>query len=408
MKWSFIIFGLVGIILVFGGIYLFKMKQETKQIQLEGLKEEGILRNANETVDSLSYSTDNKTVYFESKGVVIGQATLKSHEKYDDILKVPIGNGRVILWYEFSDFSEEYLSLLKGVEFIDMRESILNLTDEQKETIKDEEVDKFIVKNPNYLQPIQKDFSFVYFDGKNWIPYEKLDIPKGNITIGIQTNVRGGEFYDVILNVGDSKLDRHAVVEGTNAGFLTTAPSTDPEALSVVIDNAVISPKFTSPADAVRITEIGWWCANTSEESNFEVGLYAHNSSTDAPYTRLYVDNTNAKGTGIGWKVVNSLTWDISGSTVYWPAVQVDNTATATRTNYATTVGTRRALKASETTLNNPFSAGATMTNDRLVAIYLIYTTSAGGTECWTYTSGTKTLYVPNGCTYYQTGSGYI
>lgn len=168
-----------------------------------------------------------------------------------------------------------------------------------------------------------------------------------------------------------------ALTEGTNCGFVTSAPSADPVESNAIVDGTSVSGKFTAPADGT-ITEIGWWCDTASEECNFEVGLYSHDSGDDSPDARLQVDATNAKGTGAGWKVCSGLSWAITNATIYWLAVQVDAVATATNINYAVATG-RRANRASQTALTDPFPADATLTDSRLVGIYALYTT-AGGT----------------------------
>ena len=50
-----------------------------------------------------------------------------------------------------------------------------------------------------------------------------------------------------------------AVVLGTSSGFVTVAPTADPAGTDVIIDGASVVTKDTSPATAVKITEIGWY-----------------------------------------------------------------------------------------------------------------------------------------------------
>ena len=114
-----------------------------------------------------------------------------------------------------------------------------------------------------------------------------------------------------------------AIVLGTNCGFVTVSPTDDPEAAGNAISNTSKAVKGTVPAGMTKITEVGWWCANASQEINFEVGLYSHDAGNDKPDNRLYVDATNAKGTVGGWKKV-TVDWDVTPETIYWIAVQVD------------------------------------------------------------------------------------
>ena len=151
-----------------------------------------------------------------------------------------------------------------------------------------------------------------------------------------------------------------AVVKGTNAGFVTAAPTVDPGDVATIIDTQSMAVKDTAPTAMTVITEIGWWCDNATEETNFEVGLYSHDAGADKPGTRLYVDNTNAKGTGAGWKTV-LVAWTIVPGTVYWIAVQVDDTITQTNID-RNTDATRISIKTGSGGLADPWPATSTET----------------------------------------------
>jgi len=161
-----------------------------------------------------------------------------------------------------------------------------------------------------------------------------------------------------------------AVVLGTNAGFVSSAPIADPSGTTVTTDAIARAVKHTTPAGVTLITEIGWWCNGATEASNFEVGLYSHDAGNDEPDARLYVDNTNAKGTGAGWKTV-AVNWAVTAETIYWIAIQLDNTATTTTTYYSGSVGDRISWRAG-TTLENPWGAASEIA-DRVNAIYALY-----------------------------------
>ena len=121
------------------------------------------------------------------------------------------------------------------------------------------------------------------------------------------------------------------VTIGTDAGFVTVSPNADPTGTGTdTNDNQVQGARDTSPSGDNIITEMGWWCDNATEESNFEVGLYSDDPGNNRPLTLLQSDTVNAKGTGAGWKKVTGLNWEIDAETVYWVAVQLDNTSTST------------------------------------------------------------------------------
>lgn len=170
-----------------------------------------------------------------------------------------------------------------------------------------------------------------------------------------------------------------ALVIGTNCGFVTVAPTADPDGTSLTIDNLGGTCKFTSPANAAKIIEMGWYAAAATEEANFEVAVYAADGAVvpGEAGTRLHLDSTNAKGTGAGWKVVTGLDWDIDPSTAYWLTMQCDNTATATPIDIATSGGAGYDT-IFVSTLPNPFGGGALQDADGIMAIYAVYETASG------------------------------
>lgn len=172
-----------------------------------------------------------------------------------------------------------------------------------------------------------------------------------------------------------------ALVIGTNCGFVTVAPTTDPAGTQLTFDNLAGACKFTSPAGAATITEMGFYVDGATEEANFEMAVYAADGAVvpGEAGTRLHHSATNAKGTTAGWKTVTGLSWAISGSTDYWLAVQLDNTATATPIDTATSGGAGYdTLFVSA--LPNPFGGGALADADGILAVYAVYTV-AGSTS---------------------------
>ena len=145
-----------------------------------------------------------------------------------------------------------------------------------------------------------------------------------------------------------------ALVLGTNCGFVTAAPVADPEGSNSVLDAVSYAFKVVIPEGITTITEIGWWCDTATEASNFEVGLYEHYAVTGLPTNRLYVSNTNAKGTDAGWKSVN-VTWEVTPTATYWLAVQLDNTATQTNINITNIGGSLSAYKTASASLTDPW-----------------------------------------------------
>ena len=172
-----------------------------------------------------------------------------------------------------------------------------------------------------------------------------------------------------------------ALALGTNCGFVSVAPSGDPGAGTFsTVDNYRVALRHTSPIGAVKIVEVGWYCIGATEESNFEVGLYAADGASvpGEAGTRLYVDNSNAKGTDAGWKRV-TVDWSITAETVYWIAMQCDATDTATTTPRDLSGGAGIDLVVAAS-LADPFGGGALSDADAMLGIYALYETGGGTT----------------------------
>ena len=163
-----------------------------------------------------------------------------------------------------------------------------------------------------------------------------------------------------------------AVVVGTNAGFVTTAPTGDPAASGRNTDTKATAFKDTSPTGDNVVTEIGWYTGTATEETNFEVGIYDHDAGNDIPLNLLSGESrTNAKGTTAGWKRVTGLSIPITAETIYWLAIQVDDTATTTQVDRTFTSGKKTVERASMTTLLDPWGVEGTI-NTFVFAIYAV------------------------------------
>ena len=171
-----------------------------------------------------------------------------------------------------------------------------------------------------------------------------------------------------------------AVVIGNNSGFCTVAPSSAPSGgTSSTVDNNAITTKDTSPATAIKVTEVGWYANVPTEAANFEVAIYTDDSGV--PDDIVEVSRTNAKGTDAGWKRVTGLNWTISPSTDYWLGVQCDDTDTATFCDREVSGGDGRDWKSGQSTLPDPFDGGALSDPDGMYAVYAIWEAAASGTN---------------------------
>lgn len=167
------------------------------------------------------------------------------------------------------------------------------------------------------------------------------------------------------------------IVLGTSSGFVTTAPTADPTgAVDVLIDNASVVTKDTSPGNAVRIIEVGWYRGSGTNTANWEIGLYSDNAGVAD--VLLAVEATNSSSS-TGW-LTKAVDWLISANTDYWLAVQMDAHAGDSTIDCASSGGPGRDRKVGETTLTNPYGGGAVLSPSGMCAIYaLVETGSAAG-----------------------------
>lgn len=171
-----------------------------------------------------------------------------------------------------------------------------------------------------------------------------------------------------------------ALVKGTNCGFVTVAPTNDPEGGSPCgIDTFSSAIRDVAPAGAIKVTEIGWY-DNTAgtEEANFEVGIY-DDTGNDEPENRIGVDATNAKGTSAGWHKVTGLNIDITASSTYWIAIQCDDTNTATRSDFDSVANTGYARLNAQTSLIADWGASDYKNTAQGLAVYAVYEGAEGG-----------------------------
>lgn len=162
---------------------------------------------------------------------------------------------------------------------------------------------------------------------------------------------------------------------GTNAGFVSVAPTTDPSGDGVVTATSRGNvTKDTSPSNAGKIIEVGWWCDNATTAADFEVGLYAADGGTvpGEAGTRLFVSTGHAKGTTSGWKTV-TVDWTISGNTPYWLGVALGSTSPNTDIDRQSSGGAGYDNRTSTSTLPDPFGGGALSDADGIAAIYAVW-----------------------------------
>lgn len=156
-----------------------------------------------------------------------------------------------------------------------------------------------------------------------------------------------------------------ALVLGTSCGFVTTAPTVNPEGIAALVDTEAIAFKDTAPANIDTVTEIGWYCDNATEAADFDVGIYTNGGAVVGTLSK-----DNAKGTTAGWKVITGLNIPVTPGTIYWMAMQVDNTSTQTDMNWSVVSGKTYHNKISQTSLPNPWGSTTSTKTGRVLGVY--------------------------------------
>ena len=162
------------------------------------------------------------------------------------------------------------------------------------------------------------------------------------------------------------------VVKGTNCGFVSVAPTADPEGYSFAVSTWGRGFKDVAPTGATKVTEIGVYINIETEAADIDLGIYSHNAGDDNPEA-LLGSATIPKGTTAGWKTT-AVNIDITASTTYWIAVQVDETTLSTSTDYTTDAGEKMDYKATQTSLTDPWGVSGG-SGGFLFAVYAVYTT---------------------------------
>ncbi len=147
-----------------------------------------------------------------------GNMKLGSHKLNEkgeiETLKVGLGN-QVTMYYDFR-FNELISDGLGDVEFINMKtgEEIerdykyVYWDEEEKERQVCKKYSEVLTKNGT-IEECSSYKTETYTEG-TWKDYNSKDIPKEDIRIGIEVEVKQDDYIDGIWNIGSKKLDKHA------------------------------------------------------------------------------------------------------------------------------------------------------------------------------------------------------
>lgn len=163
-----------------------------------------------------------------------------------------------------------------------------------------------------------------------------------------------------------------AITKGTNAGFVSAAPSADPDGTGGVIK--VRANKDTSPTGSYKVTEIGWYQSlATCESEAYEMAIYSHDAVNDKPNAAIgSISTGQTTGTTAGWKKYTGLSISLTSATSYWIALGCAWTGTYPRMDYVTGYAGVRYATNAESTLSDPFGT-CTGVDETYIAIYALY-----------------------------------
>ena len=163
-----------------------------------------------------------------------------------------------------------------------------------------------------------------------------------------------------------------AVTEGTSAGFVVASPIADPGGgLVLGIDGRTNAGKFTSPATAIRVTEIGFYSGDTSSSADpIKVGIYTHDAGNNRPGT-LVGSGISTWGGGTGWVKVTGLNITISPETTYWIAASSEDVADSVDIDVDSSVGDE--IDTRDLEMPATWGTSDSAYNDYIIAIYAVW-----------------------------------
>ena len=153
-------------------------------------------------------------------GEELGTAELKSHKSIDEILQVAPGSNRITMYYDFN-FKEIYENGLGTVKFINMTNGKTinkNYNFMIWDTIIEEINEYSTTCNEVYnatIKSMSQDCNTIITrthpeERKGWVKLDTNNIPKGEVRIGLATDVNIGETIDGIWTIAGKEIKKHA------------------------------------------------------------------------------------------------------------------------------------------------------------------------------------------------------
>ena len=206
--------------------------------------------------NSLRYENNDMKVTLENiwglplVGSDLGSLELKSHKSIDEIIKVGVGK-QIVMYYDFS-FEELYEDGLGVVEFMNIKTGELVERNYTYVYFGEEEYEVDVwneIKLGNGT--FMKELFTEILTRNSWLPYNSIDIPKGNITLGIEVDNLPRDYIDAIWKIGGQRISKHASFK------VVTVTKTDNKVDTGAGPNYLYSAVNIGTADANRMLVIG-------------------------------------------------------------------------------------------------------------------------------------------------------
>lgn len=351
---------------------------------------------SSDSPNTLEYENNNLTAVIKnSSGAKIGEATLKSHLTPSEILFVPEGRNKTVMYYDFN-FTNG-INLLGDVEFIDLNtgQPIDKHYYFAKAIFEDKNISDYRMVcdgtnitdyNPNGCHNTEVGTHIE----KKVIKWEKLNsrvISSGNITIGLITHVNRGDKIDGAWNIAGLRISRHAVWKSSwDTGlvayynFSSQLEQLDPTNNNLTIGSGSISlvSNLTSAlpitdnktaffsSGGYNVTNLNYFGLNQSANSSFTIGCWIKRPSSAGNNVVM------GKGTGgvTGWdfgfhssnyifargvstsNFLQSPTGGLAFNRYYFAVLKRNSTSTCLYINGTTTT----TCEASQSTITNTFN----------------------------------------------------
>ena len=173
-----------------------------------------------------------------------------------------------------------------------------------------------------------------------------------------------------------------ALAKGTNCGFVTVAPTADPDDGALSAAAKALCLQDVSPVGSYKVTAIGWYQARASGggATPYNAGIYGHDSENDRPGTLLATQQSGQACTADteGWYAYTGLDIPLVSGTTYWIAVGLGQVGgNANYDGSGSAAGQRRTVTdISGSTLADPHGAPGDDAT-RLIGVYALVEAAA-------------------------------